>query len=151
VLEAERLGARAMLWRLQVELGRLHQSQARRIQADHAYSAAEAIVSDLATTVPDEHLRKQFVQSALAFLPRRRPLSSRRRIAREFAGLTERERQVAVLVARGLSNREAAEALVVSERTVETHVAHIMAKLGLNSRVQIATWTTEKGLDRQEE
>jgi non-specific serine/threonine protein kinase len=50
---------------------------------------------------------------------------------------------VAVLVASGKSNRAIAAALVVSERTVETHVARIMAKLGFDSRVQIATWLAE--------
>ena len=52
-------------------------------------------------------------------------------------GLTTREREIAVLVARGLSNRDIAERLVISKRTVDTHVNHIFAKLGLSSRVQL--------------
>jgi DNA-binding NarL/FixJ family response regulator len=47
---------------------------------------------------------------------------------------------VAALAAQGLMNREIAERLVVSERTVEAHVAHILAKLGIASRVQLAAW-----------
>ena len=43
-------------------------------------------------------------------------------------------------VAGGLSNREIAERLVLSERTVETHVQHILTKLGFRSRTQIAAW-----------
>lgn len=55
-------------------------------------------------------------------------------------GLTRREREIAVLVAEGLTNRQIAERLYISERTAETHVAHILNKLGLNSRAQIAAW-----------
>lgn len=56
------------------------------------------------------------------------------------AGLTRRERQVADCVARGLSNRQVARELFISERTVENHVQHIFIKLGLNSRGQIGVW-----------
>ena len=52
-------------------------------------------------------------------------------------GLTGRERQVAALVASGLSNREIAARLVISQRTVDAHVNHIFAKLGVSSRVQL--------------
>ncbi|MCL5951175.1 MAG: LuxR C-terminal-related transcriptional regulator [Chloroflexi bacterium] len=61
-------------------------------------------------------------------------------------GLTARERQVAVLIAQGKSNPEIAEALVVSERTVTTHVTHILSKLGFASRTQIASWATAQKL-----
>lgn len=54
--------------------------------------------------------------------------------------LTRREREVADLVATGMSNREIAERLIVSVRTAEAHVEHILTKLGFNSRAQIATW-----------
>jgi non-specific serine/threonine protein kinase len=54
--------------------------------------------------------------------------------------LTAREREVAALVARGLGNREIAAALAISARTAERHVENIRAKLGVNSRVQIAVW-----------
>jgi predicted ATPase/DNA-binding NarL/FixJ family response regulator len=55
--------------------------------------------------------------------------------------LTRREQDVAVLVARGLSNGEIAGELVISARTVETHVQHIMDKLGVGTRAQIAAWS----------
>jgi DNA-binding NarL/FixJ family response regulator len=55
--------------------------------------------------------------------------------------LTTREREVAALIAQGLSNRDIAERLVISARTAETHVQHIMVKLGLTARAQIAAWT----------
>jgi predicted ATPase/DNA-binding CsgD family transcriptional regulator/transcriptional regulator with XRE-family HTH domain len=54
--------------------------------------------------------------------------------------LTPREREVAVLIARGLTNREIAAELVIALRTAEAHVEHILDKLALTSRTQIATW-----------
>ncbi len=60
--------------------------------------------------------------------------------------LTPREQEVAALIARGLTNREISAALVITERTAETHVQNILNKLGFNSRAQIAAWTVEHGL-----
>jgi predicted ATPase/DNA-binding CsgD family transcriptional regulator len=60
--------------------------------------------------------------------------------------LTEREREVAALVAQGRSNREIANKLVLSTRTVEKHVANILSKLGLDSRTQIVRWAVEHDL-----
>ncbi|MFI7544084.1 AAA family ATPase [Actinoplanes sp. NPDC049599] len=54
--------------------------------------------------------------------------------------LTAREREVAELVADGLANRAIADRLVLSERTVETHVRNLLAKLGLSNRTQVASW-----------
>jgi non-specific serine/threonine protein kinase len=59
--------------------------------------------------------------------------------------LTRRESEVAALIARGLTNRQIAEALFIAERTADTHVEHILAKLGLGSRTQVATWVVEQG------
>jgi DNA-binding CsgD family transcriptional regulator/tetratricopeptide (TPR) repeat protein len=58
--------------------------------------------------------------------------------------LTRREQEVAQLVARGLSSREIASTLSITERTAENHVEHILSKLGFRSRVQIATWVVER-------
>ena len=60
-------------------------------------------------------------------------------------GLTKREREVAAFVAEGLTNRDIADRLVISDRTVETHVEHIRNKLGVRSRAQVATWTVTGG------
>ncbi|HYU82357.1 MAG TPA: LuxR C-terminal-related transcriptional regulator, partial [Candidatus Polarisedimenticolia bacterium] len=69
--------------------------------------------------------------------------------ARLGTSLSAREREVARLVSEGLSNREIAERLIVSERTAEGHVQRIMSKLGFRSRSQIATWFTEERLSRR--
>lgn len=58
----------------------------------------------------------------------------------EGAGLTPRETEVAALVAEGLSNRQIAEQLFVSLRTVDAHTDHIRSKLGASSRLQVALW-----------
>ncbi|MFE0312643.1 ATP-binding protein [Amycolatopsis sp. NPDC058986] len=58
--------------------------------------------------------------------------------------LTKREAQVAELVAEGMTNREIAEKLVIARRTAETHVDHILTKLGFSSRAQIAVWVVSR-------
>jgi len=68
----------------------------------------------------------------------------------KFGGLTEREREVAALIARGKSNREIAKVMTVGTKTVETYVTRILNKLGFDSRVQIATWMIEKGFNEKE-
>ena len=79
------------------------------------------------------------------------PPLTRRAAKRAFGGLTEREREVAALIAQGKASREIAEILVVTDRTIEKHIENILCKLGLTSRVQIAVWAREKGLGPQEQ
>ena len=66
------------------------------------------------------------------------PSTAREALLAELLG------EVAQLLALGLSNREIAERLYLSERTVDNHVHHILNKLGFDSRVQIATWLARK-------
>jgi non-specific serine/threonine protein kinase len=62
------------------------------------------------------------------------------------AQLTRRERAVATMVARGMSNRDIAVELVISRRTAEAHVEHIRNKLGVATRGQVAVWAVQNGL-----
>ncbi|WP_431952248.1 protein kinase domain-containing protein [Nocardia lijiangensis] len=65
-------------------------------------------------------------------------------VRRPAGNLTKRERQVADLVARGLTNKAIAARLVISQRTAEGHVEHILTKLGFTSRTQIAAWAAKQ-------
>jgi DNA-binding NarL/FixJ family response regulator len=58
--------------------------------------------------------------------------------------LTNREREVASRIARGLSNRQIAEELVIAVSTTERHVANILSKLDMRSRAQVAAWVTRQ-------
>lgn len=60
------------------------------------------------------------------------------------ASLTKREAQIAELVAKGLTNKDIASILVISKRTAETHVEHILTKLGFTSRNQIVRWMADQ-------
>jgi DNA-binding NarL/FixJ family response regulator len=60
--------------------------------------------------------------------------------------LTPRERETAALVARGLTNRQIGQALVISEGTAALHVKRILAKLGFSSRAQVAAWAVAQRL-----
>lgn len=66
--------------------------------------------------------------------------------AKDVPLLTEREREVLVQIAQGRSNREIGRALVVSEKTVKTHVSNILMKLGLQDRTQAALYAVRHGL-----
>jgi DNA-binding NarL/FixJ family response regulator len=58
--------------------------------------------------------------------------------------LSEREREVATLAAEGLSNKEIATRLHVSVRTVESHIRHVLTKVGLVNRLQLANWIRQR-------
>jgi DNA-binding CsgD family transcriptional regulator len=75
-------------------------------------------------------------------------LGARGRQPRGLA-LTPRERQIATLVRRGLSNRQIADELVIAEKTAINHVAHVLDKLGVHSRAQLIARAAELGLDSQ--
>ncbi|MDY7040073.1 MAG: response regulator transcription factor [Chloroflexota bacterium] len=61
-------------------------------------------------------------------------------------GLTERELEVLRLVTEGLSNKEIAQGLQMTKRTVEFHVGNVLKKLGVASRVEAAMWAKEQGM-----
>jgi predicted ATPase/DNA-binding NarL/FixJ family response regulator len=87
----------------------------------------------------------QAVAEALGFLERPEPGADARPPIRT-GPLTPREREVAALVAGGLSNRAIAAELVITEATTERHIRNIFDKLGLTSRAQLAVWAHEHGL-----
>ncbi len=143
---AEAQGLRPLLWQILRALGQTQQRLGWRKEARHTFAAAREIVGVLAATIDAADLRDQFVRTALASLPQELPPTPQRAEAERFGGLTERERAVAALIAQGKSNQEIATALVVSKRTVETHVGNIMAKLGATTRAHVVAWAIMQGL-----
>jgi DNA-binding NarL/FixJ family response regulator len=65
---------------------------------------------------------------------------------KELDLLTDREREVLDLIAHGSTNREIAEKMVISEKTVKTHVSNLLDKLGLEDRTRAAIWALKHGL-----
>ena len=120
------------------------------VPADPLRQYHDAALDTARTALPGAEYRAAFAQGAamsqaeaIAFALGEtvsRPDSTRG--AASPGQLTPRERDVAALVAQGLSNGQIAAALVISPRTVETHVQHIMDKLGCSSRAQIAAWSS---------
>src|SRR6266852_822668 len=144
-------GLRPLLWRIAIDLGNLYHAQQRDDEAEQAFATAQELIEDLAAPITDTALRAHFLQQATALLPRQESLSPRRAAKRAFGGLTEREREVAALIAQGKASREIAEILVVNARTIEKHIENILSKLGFTSRAQIAVWASEKGLRQKEQ
>jgi DNA-binding NarL/FixJ family response regulator len=62
----------------------------------------------------------------------------------QLLNLTRREEEIAALVARGMTNRQIASELSISEHTAATHIRRILKKLGLRSRAQVASWLTQQ-------
>jgi DNA-binding NarL/FixJ family response regulator len=91
----------------------------------------------------DEGFRMSMDEAVVYALEERRP---ERGLADQPGNLTRREREVTALVADGLTNRDIAGRLHLSERTVETHIAHILAKLALRRRGQLTAWAHRHGL-----
>jgi tetratricopeptide (TPR) repeat protein len=139
-------GLRPLLWRIDLTLGKLAHAQRRYEEAERRFAEARELLEDLASSLPDQPFHQHFLQHAQALFPHTRQPSPHRLTKKTFEGLTQRERAVAALIARGKSNREIADALVVAPRTIETHVHSILSKLGFTSRAQIAVWAAEKGL-----
>lgn len=135
-----------ILWQAQLSLATLYRRRRRVEQAEASEQAARATVQRLAAGIMNNELRAEFLDAFERLLPSPLPPTSLRAAKRSYDGLTAREREVAGFVAMGLSNREIAGRLVVSERTIEKHVENALAKLLFSSRAQLAVWAAERGL-----
>lgn len=99
--------------------------------------------------IRDAHAGKPFLYPTMEarlltdFVHRARRAGERAHTA--FLALTEREREVLGLVAAGFTNQEIGEKLIVSVKTVETHRAHIMGKLGLQTRAELVRYALREG------
>jgi DNA-binding CsgD family transcriptional regulator len=134
--------------RFRPELALTHVSLAELLFHEGSETARSEALEHLDLAIPE--LRDMKMQPALeravAFKDK---LLSGTSPARESASnvLTAREREIAGLMADGLSNRDIAERLVISEGTVDVHVKHILGKLGFRSRAQVAGWVARQGSD----
>ena len=118
-----------------------HVDAVRRTLGEHQFSAAWTE----GQAMPFERA----VEYALTAPPARRsmtPAPPHHASADVDTPLTARELEVARLLARGFTNRQVAEELVIADRTATTHVTHILTKLGLSTRAQVAVWAVERGL-----
>jgi DNA-binding NarL/FixJ family response regulator len=105
----------------------------------------EVVAAVRAVAAGDAVLSAAVTRQLLDQVARRLPAAVSRQ-PDELDALTEREQEVLRMLANGLSNAEIAEALVVSEATVKSHVSHILGKLGLRDRVQAVIYAYETRL-----
>jgi DNA-binding CsgD family transcriptional regulator len=110
-----------------------------RDAARAAFTNADELYDRLGANWDLAHLRAQLRQHGI----RRGPRAKHRHEQAGWGSLTPTETKIAGMVAEGLSNRQIAEQLVLSPRTVGTHVSHILAKLGVRSRIDIAREAAE--------
>jgi predicted ATPase/DNA-binding NarL/FixJ family response regulator len=109
----------------------------------HARASLGPTAADAAWAAGQQLPLEQALEEALASPTNPTAIS---RASDNGTRLSTREREVALLVAEGLTNRDIAERLVVSERTAENHVARVLNRLGLRSRAQVAAWVVRNDL-----
>lgn len=135
--------AAAILRRVTTPLDPLHERQRHRwlerarlvlptSRAEEAYAAGSALGQEEA------------LAEALA-----RDAAEPGRVRDEWSGLSQREREVAGLIAQGLTNRQIAERLFIASGTADRHVANILGKLDMRKRAQVAAWVADRGLLKQ--
>ncbi len=144
-------GARSAMWRIEASLGRTLRGLGRRDDAERALAGARSTLEAIAAELDDPALRGRFLRGGAETVPASPPATPGRVAKQRFGGLTGREREVARLIARGMSNRAIADQLVLGERTVESYVGNILSKLGFSARTQIAAWVIESGLSEASE
>jgi len=136
-------GALPLVWRFHVQLRQINRQQRKYRQCDRHYVEARRLVDRLANTISDSDLRENFLCRAGGMIT---GPSEMRGDRRAFGGLTKREYEVSTLIALRQSNQEMADQLGVGKHYVEKHFASILAKLGLNSRAQVAAWVMNRQL-----
>ena len=132
------------------ELSALPFQSINREQHEHSVAVAAQALGQIIYDAAFERGRAMSIDDAAAFaIKEKEPTKARATAKPEMAaavgspiGLTRREHEIAVLVGQGLSNKQIAARLVVSERTAESHILNILNKTGFNSRTQIASWAT---------
>jgi DNA-binding CsgD family transcriptional regulator len=144
---AQDLSLKPLLWRTLLAQGRLARAQGKNDPAENYFADGRAVLDSLAADLAlSDATLSEYLNQAWGRMTRSKSTSARALIKNQYAGLTSREREVAGLIAWGKSNKEIAEALVLSNRTVEAHIGNILSKLHFTSRAQIAVWAAEKGL-----
>jgi predicted ATPase/DNA-binding CsgD family transcriptional regulator len=147
---AQGQGLLPWLWRFHLLLGQVVRAQGRHPEASRLFAAAGQVIETMAATLPDSELRDNLIRQATVLIPQPRSRSPLQVAKQAHGGLTRREREVALLIAQGSSNRTIAETLILGERTVEGYVANILTKLNFSSRSQIAAWAVESGLTKEQ-
>ena len=140
VLAGLRRAREAIVGQLQFHLGDLYEVE---FEHGRALDLDAAIELALTAATGTEAPRPQTMPATTAdgTVGVRRPASTK---GRRPGDLTARQVEIARLVAAGLSNREIAEHLVISQRTAETHVENILSRLGFTNRAQITAWLSER-------
>jgi predicted ATPase/DNA-binding CsgD family transcriptional regulator len=119
-----------------------------RTQHEHSETSARGRLGDVAFAAAFARGRAMTIDDGVAYAREGREPTQLVAAAPTIESgilLTRREQEIAALVAQGLSNKQIAAKLVVSERTAEYHILNILNKLGFNSRTQIASWASTRG------
>jgi NarL family two-component system response regulator LiaR len=114
------------------------------------YILKDASPHDLLAAIRNVHAGKSSLDPEIA-LKVIHELTRPQKLPPTEAPLTEREMEILQLVARGLSNQQIAEELVISERTARTHISNILAKLHLANRTQAALYALRQGIAQLDE
>ncbi|HET8524676.1 MAG TPA: helix-turn-helix transcriptional regulator, partial [Thermomicrobiales bacterium] len=131
------------LYQLHATLARVASSTGKHDMAAEHVGIARRLIDHLASDLTSRDLVEQFTTGATALLGDDRLNRPATTTNSASGALTAREHEVATMIVEGLTNREIGDSLFVSTRTIETHVANILRKLGFTSRAQIAVWAVE--------
>jgi ATP/maltotriose-dependent transcriptional regulator MalT len=143
---ADRFGYRSTAWQVLVSLRKLYLQQGSLEKAETVQQAALAIIDELAAGLEDDDLRERFQAGARSRLPVSLPFRAERSDGSSFGGLTEREHEVLVFVAQGMTDLEISRRLFISPRTVNAHLRSIYGKLEVTNRTSAVRRAIDHGL-----